>query len=124
MTILVVDDDRGIRELLVFVLEKAGHRVDLAGDGREGLERFDPERHDLVLTDDCLPGISGRALAERIFRLEPAARVVLMTGRFGGPAQDSSDRIRMLGKPFDVEHLLKTVREHGRPHGAAGRIPG
>jgi DNA-binding response OmpR family regulator len=65
--ILVVDDDSSVAELLREFLELEGHRVRLAADGRAGLEALDESLPDLVILDVEMPGLSGPAMAYRMF---------------------------------------------------------
>jgi PAS domain S-box-containing protein len=115
-TLLVIDDEEGVRDLARDTLERAGFRVYCARDGREALEIF--ERHvdeiRLVLLDRTMPTTSGEETFEGIRRLRPRARVILVSGysrrraseRFRGKGLDG-----FLEKPFLPATLLERVRE-------------
>ncbi len=113
-TILVVDDERSIAELLASVLEDAGYRVLTAASGQTGLTIARVIHLDLVLTDYTLPELNGMQLADAL-RRNPATRhlpVVLMSA-----TRPSSDKLRgvpFLAKPFDLEHVLQVVARHVR----------
>jgi CheY-like chemotaxis protein len=59
MNVLVIDDERLLRDLLGEFLELLGHESDLAAAGRESLARFEPRVHQAVLTDFLMPGMTG-----------------------------------------------------------------
>lgn len=81
-TILVVDDEAEIREVLAGILTGARHRVVTADSGREALERLSKEHYDVILTDIRMPDIDGCALYREIERRWPAqaTRVIFVTG--------------------------------------------
>jgi CheY-like chemotaxis protein len=118
-TILVIEDDAGIREALSDFLSSEGFRVDLAGDGAEGLERLAARRPDVVLVDLVMPGMNGGQFLERL-RTDEATRalpVVLMTGT--RPARGTAAAAdAVLQKPFDLDELLAVVQRF-RPRGRA-----
>jgi DNA-binding response OmpR family regulator len=113
--ILVVDDDRNLRQLVRELLEQRGYRVLEAENGREGLELAERERPELVILDVALPSLSGyevcRALRERFNGDVP---VVFLSGERSEP----HDRVAglLLGaddymtKPFAADELLARVR--------------
>ncbi|MEM9593310.1 MAG: PAS domain S-box protein, partial [Acidobacteriota bacterium] len=81
-TVLVVEDEAGVRELAVTFLESHGYRVLEAPDGVEGLRKLsqgDPEI-DLVLTDVVMPGLNGPAMVARATRNNPGLKVLYMSG--------------------------------------------
>jgi CheY-like chemotaxis protein len=103
-TVLVVDDDEGLRTLVRSMLRLGGYDVLSASDAEEALVLI--ARHgrvDLLLTDIIMPGLQGPALAERLKATRPELRVLLMTGASGAPAG-------ALRKPFGVSALLAAVR--------------
>jgi nitrogen-specific signal transduction histidine kinase/CheY-like chemotaxis protein len=115
-TLLVVDDEEGVRELARDTLERAGFRVLCAKDGREALEIFEKNADEirLVLLDRTMPTTSGEETFEGIRALRPGARVILVSGysreraseRFRGKGLDG-----FLEKPFLPATLLERVRE-------------
>lgn len=81
--ILLVEDERDLREMLVFNLESAGYEVDAAEDGNGGLALFEKSRPDAVLLDLMLPGISGLDVCRKL-KSNPATRdvpVIILTAR-------------------------------------------
>jgi signal transduction histidine kinase/CheY-like chemotaxis protein len=114
-TVLVVDDDPGVRELAEEMLRRLGFAVLSAQEGGEGVEAF--RKHageiDAVLLDLTMPGISGEETLRRIHSIQPDQPVVLMSGyseevaasqRLGGVAG-------FLHKPFAQEELGETLRQ-------------
>ena len=112
--VLIVDDDRGIRELVGTYLEKQGMRVTLAANGREMRARLESGAPDLIVLDLMLPGDDGLALCRELragkFRAVP---VVMLTA-----LDEEADRILglemgaddYLPKPFAVRELLARIR--------------
>ena len=77
--LLIVDDDREMRDLLRKVLEKEGYRVSVAGDGREALAVLARGIFDLVVTDLLMPRDGGLQLLQALNHLRPALPVIIVT---------------------------------------------
>jgi two-component system response regulator HydG len=111
-TLLVADDDPGLRESLQRTLMRAGHRVLLASDGRAALEQLQAGSVDLVLTDLKMPGLSGLELLRAAKDVAPDVDVILLTA-FGtveeAVAAMKDGAYDFLTKPFRGEQLLKLV---------------
>ena len=115
-TVLVVDDERLMREVSESILEESGFDVLTAGSGPRALELFRRGREAirLVLLDNKMPGMDGFEVLRKIRRLDPAARVILMSGYqekdvlAGGAETEISG---FLQKPFRPDDLLRKVRE-------------
>ena len=114
MKILVVDDERAVRDSLRRALELQGYEVDLAGDGAEALARLESNGQvDAVLLDILMPGIDGLEVCRRIRRSGNQIPVLMLTAR---DAVD--DRVAGLDagaddyvvKPFALDELLARVR--------------
>jgi signal transduction histidine kinase/CheY-like chemotaxis protein len=116
-TILVVEDETGVREIAVAILRSLGYRVLEAPDGNEGLLAFGAHAAeiDLLLTDVVLPGkVRGRELAERITAIRPDVRVLFMSGYTENSIVHHGrldDGVHLLGKPFKREQLARKVAE-------------
>ena len=112
--ILLIEDDPSGRELGLFNLKKAGYRAEAAADGTAGLERFDPARHDLVITDVKMPGISGLEVLERVKERSPETPVIVITA-YGdvelAVQAMKSGAADFIGKPFNRDHLLLSVQK-------------
>jgi signal transduction histidine kinase/CHASE3 domain sensor protein/CheY-like chemotaxis protein len=116
-TILVVEDEAGVREIAVAILRSLGYRVLEAPDGNEGLLVFGAHAAeiDMLLTDVVLPGkVRGRELAERITAIRPTVRVLFMSGYTENSIVHHGrldDGVHLLGKPFKREQLARKVAE-------------
>jgi signal transduction histidine kinase/DNA-binding response OmpR family regulator len=97
--VLVVEDEPLVCEGVIEYLVGDGHTVETASNGREGLERFQAGRFDIVLTDRAMPGMSGDQLASAIKEIEPSKPIILLTG-FGDMMKDIGDN------PKDVDFIL------------------
>jgi signal transduction histidine kinase len=112
-TVLVVEDDEGVRQIAVGILEDLGYHVVEAQDGRTALDLFDrtPDIH-LVFTDLVMPGMSGRDLAEELMKREMGAKVLLTsayTDRLTAETTPSAVT-GFLHKPYGESDLAQAVR--------------
>lgn len=120
-TILVVDDEAEIREMLTEILTRARHRVVTANSGREALERMEVGRFDVILTDIRMPDVDGIALFQEIRRRWPehAQRVVFVTGdTLASAAREftSASGCPVIEKPFlpsDVRRIVAEIAAEG-----------
>jgi CheY-like chemotaxis protein len=114
-SVLVVDDDRGVRRLTARMLRTVGYRVLEAESGAEALRTLEGDPGiSLLVTDIVMPEMDGLALADRALALLPRLRVVLMTGH--APELTAQLDLRhsplpVLLKPFTAEQLLGKVRD-------------
>jgi PAS domain S-box-containing protein len=112
--ILVVDDDDEVRDVFSDILATAGHDVETAPDGMQGLEVFDKEKFDLVFTDLGMPGMSGWEVAREIKNRNKNVPVALITG---WEVKIKEDEIKkrgvdfLISKPFVVARVLRLVQE-------------
>ncbi len=121
-TILAVEDEAEVRDLLASMLEGLGYRVLAAPDSDTALRvaREHGGPIDLLLTDVVLPGISGPALGRILTGLRPEVRVLYVSGYLdeSGAGQGIPGDALLLHKPFSLEDLASTVRRvlaAGRP---------
>lgn len=77
--ILIVDDESHIREIFTMMLEKEGHIVTSAGDGRAALELVEKDLYDLVITDVKMPNFDGLSLLKKVKEISPETEVIVMT---------------------------------------------
>ncbi|MBT4500610.1 MAG: response regulator [Gemmatimonadetes bacterium] len=109
-TILVIDDDEGIRYLVDQVLNRYGYRILTAEEGREGLRLFQNHTVDLVILDLSMPGLQGEEVLAAMKLCDPDVKVVLFTGF--APEPDALTAAQaIIYKPFPIESLVRTVRE-------------
>src|SRR5216684_5643801 len=112
-TVLVVDDDAGIRESVAMALEKAGLKTLQAGDVTTALQLLRAHRVDVVLSDIYMPGETGLTLLQAIAERTNPPRVILMTARGTIETTALAQRIGAfdyLAKPFDLRELIARVR--------------
>ena len=114
LSILVVDDQDIICELIAAHLSADGHEPVTVSDSTEALARFEAGNFDLVITDQSMPGMSGEQLAKKIKERKPGAHVIMLTG-FGddlltdGKAPEGVGRV--LSKPVSSEELRRAIFE-------------
>jgi DNA-binding NtrC family response regulator len=80
LNILVVDDEKDIREGLKDLLESEGYKVDTAIDGSDALEKLKGLKHHLIISDIMMPKMSGIELLEKIKAISPFIEVIIITG--------------------------------------------
>ena len=112
-SILVIDDEAGIRESLEVLLSLEGYAVKMAPDGEQGLRMLEIESFDLVLLDLALPGQSGIDLLPQIKERQPETPVIMITAY--GTVENVVEAIRagaenFVQKPWDNEKLLADIR--------------
>ena len=113
-TVLVVDDEASIRELLALALEMEGYRVLQAADGKAALAVFAEEHVDLVTLDVMMPLLDGWQVADRL-RADPRTRTVPRVMISGMPVDElmracaSRQAAAIISKPFDVEKVVTLV---------------
>jgi CheY-like chemotaxis protein len=111
--ILVVDNDVAFLSLLKMRLESAGHIVDTAEDGWDGLTRLEFADYDVVLLDNNMPGITGLAVLQHIQARHPSVPVVMMTGQpsneVAGHALAAGARAWLV-KPVSVVEMEQTLQ--------------
>jgi excisionase family DNA binding protein len=113
-TILVVDDEEAVRDLLASALESRQRQVIAAASGEEALEVLKRTDVDLVLLDLSMPGMNGVDAFQRIHALKPTLPVVIVTGY---PDSDLMARaleigpFTMISKPVDLAQIQKTVEQ-------------
>ena len=78
--ILVIDDQRSIRNTLKDILEYENHSVDLAEDGEQGLEQFKADKYDVVLCDIKMPNMDGMEVLDKLHESNPDAPVIMISG--------------------------------------------
>lgn len=112
-TVLVVDDDAGIRESAAMALEKVGLKTLQAGDVTSALQMLRNHRVDVVLSDIYMPGETGMTLLQAIAERSNPPRVILMTARGTIETAALAQRVGAfdyLAKPFDLSELIGRVR--------------
>jgi CheY-like chemotaxis protein len=110
-TVLVVDDDRQIIGLVEQMLRPQGVIVLSASRPSDALRICEGQPVDVLISDVMMPEMDGGRLAERLLKLQPEARVLLISGHARIPAVAKLPHVRFLRKPFFPSVLLKELRE-------------
>ena len=110
--ILVVEDEEPIRLLLARVLTNEGYDVTMASDGVEAIDYLESNVYDLVISDSNMPRAGGLQVVATAKRIDSQFPVLVISG---GPSAElrmklaGHPRVEYISKPFDVEHLRRTV---------------
>ena len=112
--ILVVDDERNIRNNLTMVLEAAGYKVDSSGDGEDALAKCKSQHYDIAFVDIQMPKMGGLELLRHIHALRPRMKVVILTA-YGTTARAVEamklGAVEFLEKPFDPKIIQLLCEE-------------
>jgi CheY-like chemotaxis protein len=111
-TILVIDDDEGVRALLVHNLAAWGYEVAEAADGPGGLAELERRSFDLVLVDYAMPLMNGADVVQRIREKSPGQTLLLVSGYADtGVVRSAVADIAILAKPFRQDELQRAVEK-------------
>ena len=122
VSVLIVEDDKNIAELLQMYLEKEGYAVTVAPDGGQGVTKFRAIQPDLVLLDLMLPVLDGWGVC-RTIRAESQVPIIMLTAK--GETSDKVSGLRTgaddyITKPFEMKEVLARIEAVLRRSGAAG----
>lgn len=111
--ILVIDDERSIRNSLREILEYEKHEVQDAPDGTSGLKKAESEKFNIILCDVTMPGMDGMEFLEKVLDVQPEVPVIMISGH--GTIETAVDAIKkgaydFISKPFDLNRILITIR--------------
>lgn len=121
--ILIVDDDRGVVHIIRQLLAEHGYETSMALNGLGGLELFQTQFFDLIITDLKMPGMDGLSFLREVRQLEPAMPVIILTayGSLNNTSGTAGEGAFIhLAKPFQADELLSVVR-HVLSAGQLGR---
>ena len=113
--ILLAEDDDSMRDFLAKALKRAGHEVKVCADGDEGMAEFESandNKFDLLLTDIVMPGVDGIELARRAAEIDPAMKIMFITGFAAvalNPGSGAPANAKVLSKPFHLRELVDEV---------------
>ena len=107
-SILVIDDEKMILNVIESALKEFGYRVEIAEDGEEGIRKFDSDVFDIVITDMIMPNLDGNCVVDHIRNSK--RRWTPIIGISGTPwIIEKNDVDEILTKPFPLKILLDTV---------------
>jgi len=121
--ILLAEDDTSMREYLQRALQRVGYEVEAVGCGTEAMPLLEAQHFDLLLTDIVMPEMDGIELAQKASALDPAIRVMFITGFAAVALQGgrTAPEAKLLSKPFhlkdlvmEVDRMFQTEDQHGR----------
>ncbi len=112
-SILVVDDERSMRDFLAIMLKKEGYQVTVVEDGNQAIKAIQKDIYDLVITDIKMPGVDGLQVLQTIKELSPETLVIMITAF--SSTQDAVKAMKQgaidyISKPFEVEEIKLIVR--------------
>jgi len=112
-SILVIDDEKSIRNVLKDILTNEGYKVDEAADGEEGFKKFSETDFDAVLCDIKMPKIDGIEFLQKAYELKPEVPIIIISGH--GNIETAVDAVKKgaydyISKPPDLNRLLITIR--------------
>ena len=108
-SILLVDDQRSVREAINLLLSLDGHRVSEAGNGTTAFDLFKHGQFDLVITDFEMPEMNGNELAARIKQVSPTQPVLMITA-YAEKLRGADNPVdAVLEKPFQLEDLRQAI---------------
>jgi PAS domain S-box-containing protein len=110
--VLFADDEAGLAAIVQRLLLMEGFEVTICSSGEEAVARFDPERHDLVLTDYGMPDLTGLQVAAAVRQRSPTTPVILVTG-WGSDLESNAPPpgvTAVISKPFRLSALVEAVR--------------
>jgi len=111
--ILIIDDERAIRNVLKDILGNEGFKVDEASDGEEGLQKFKQQTYDLILCDIKMPKLDGLEFLDAVVGINAEIPVIMISGH--GNIETAVDAVKKgaydyISKPPDLNRLLITIR--------------
>lgn len=115
--ILIIDDEPHILLMLKKMLERTGYEIDLASNGKEGLDLFTRKPSDLVITDIIMPEKEGLETIREMKRMLPELKIIAMSGGGKISAENYLETAKIFGasriieKPFTLQHMVATVNE-------------
>jgi CheY-like chemotaxis protein len=113
--LLVVDDNDDIRSVLTMLLAEEGYEVLEAGDGTEALDLALARAVDLIVLDYTMPGMDGAELCSAYRARGGRVPILLLTAanpEDAARAQEACGAVDCIGKPFELDHVLATIKRH------------
>lgn len=115
MDVLIIDDEKNIRQLLKEIFELNQYQVDTAENGQEGINKFLENDYKLIFIDKRMPGISGEKVLFKIRETNPDVPVYIISAFQTSTDIESLTKDNITGvlmKPFTIEEVMKIVRKH------------
>jgi CheY-like chemotaxis protein len=107
--VLVIDDDESIMLMITMALAKHGYNVEVATNGMEGIKKYDQDCFGVVITDICMPGLDGNAVAKHIRKFDSKPTTII--GISGTPWLFKKHYFdAVFTKPFSLRTLVDTLK--------------
>jgi DNA-binding response OmpR family regulator len=110
--ILIVEDSENISESLAFLMRKFFDNVEIAENGREGLEKFEEGKFDIIITDLRMPYLNGIEMIKEIKKIDENQSIIITTAfedEEGAEALESFKDIALFVKPINMEALFSAL---------------
>lgn len=110
---LVVDNDRDMCQVISDVLRDEGYKVNIVHDGQYALKKIKKERHQVMILDYKLYGISGLTVLEKARKIRPSIQAIMISAFGDSPTKAMAKELGaydFLDKPFDIKKLVKAVK--------------
>jgi DNA-binding NtrC family response regulator len=110
--ILIVEDSENISESLAFLMRKFFNNVEIAENGREGLEKFEEGKFDIIITDLRMPYLNGIEMIKEIKKIDENQSIIITTAfedEEGAEALESFKDIALFVKPINMEALFSAL---------------
>ena len=113
MKILIIDDERSIRNSLKEILSDEGYDVDVAGNGHEGISMVEKEKYSVIFCDIKMPEMDGMEVLDKLIQMGTDAAVVMISGH--GDIDTAVECIKkgafdFIQKPLDLNRILITIK--------------
>ncbi len=114
LNVLVIEDEPLVCDIITEYLIRDGHTFEVASNGLEGLERFEINKFDLIITDRAMPAMSGDHVATAIKQMEPHVPIIMLTG-FGDLMNSTGERPigvdLIVSKPVTIAKLRQAISQ-------------
>lgn len=110
LRIVIINDEKSVLDTAKTVLENLGHQVAAFADGESAIAYCSNEVCDLFLIDIVMPGLDGFATIEKIKKLNPKAKIVLISGYYGEFHRDFVDVDLYIPKPLTFQNLKESIK--------------
>jgi DNA-binding response OmpR family regulator len=111
-SILIVEDSENISESLAFLMRKFFDTVEIAENGREGIEKFEKDKFDIIITDLRMPYLSGIDMIKEIKKVDESQMIIITTAfedEEGVEALETFKDIALFVKPINMEALFSAL---------------
>jgi len=112
MAVLYVEDEEALRISTANFLSKLFQRVEIAVDGKDGLDKYSHSKYDIVITDISMPNMNGLELIGNIYNINPYQEIIIMTAHTESKYTNQINTANVAGiiyKPVDIKQMLEIL---------------